>query len=103
MLISIVEVIESKDTKRRTYAELCPTASPEALDLLSKMLVIEPEKRITVVAALNHPFLKKYHNDMFEPNCQKQFDFAFEQELINLHSDVSVEFISYNRSPRDLP
>lgn len=33
----------------------------EAIDLLLKMLVFNPEQRITVVEALNHPFLAKLH------------------------------------------
>ena len=33
----------------------------QAIDLLSKMLVFNPEQRISVVEALNHPFLAKLH------------------------------------------
>ena len=54
------------------------------------MLVIEPEKRMDVETALSHPFLSKYHDLSFEPRCNKKFDFAFEQDLVNLNTDVSV-------------
>ena len=37
------------------------TASDEALDLLSKMLEFNPEKRISVEGALAHPFMKNLH------------------------------------------
>ena len=37
------------------------TASDEALDLLSKMLEFNPDKRISVDGALNHPFMKNLH------------------------------------------
>ena len=57
------------------------------------MLVIEPEKRMDVETALSHPFLSKYHDLSFEPRCNKKFDFAFEQDLVNLNTDVSVWFI----------
>lgn len=33
-------------------------ASPEALDLLSKMLIYNPKKRITAFDAINHPWFK---------------------------------------------
>lgn len=35
----------------------CPTASPEALDLLSKMLKFDPDERITAEECLKHPYL----------------------------------------------
>jgi len=53
------------------------------------MLVIEPEKRIDVEKAITHPFFSKYHDNTYEPNCSRIFDFTFEQELGNLQSDVS--------------
>lgn len=37
------------------------TASDEALDLLSKMLEFNPDKRISVEDALRHPFMKNLH------------------------------------------
>ena len=36
------------------------TADPQALDLLAKMLVFDPKKRITVEQALAHPYLEAY-------------------------------------------
>jgi len=32
-----------------------------ALDLLSKFLIFDPSKRITVEEALNHPYLSTFH------------------------------------------
>ncbi len=34
-----------------------PACSPDAIDLLSRMLTFNPAKRISVDAALRHPFL----------------------------------------------
>ena len=39
-----------------------PDASPEALDLLSKMLVIDPARRISVAEALEQPYLSSLHD-----------------------------------------
>lgn len=88
--VVIVEITDAVEFKPKTCAELCPKAAPQAIDLLSKMLVIEPEKRIDVEAALTHPFLSKYHDGTHEPRSPKTFDFAFEQELQNLHNEVGV-------------
>ncbi|ETW04808.1 CMGC/MAPK protein kinase [Aphanomyces invadans] len=38
-------------------AQLYPGASPEALDLLKQFLTFNPDRRITLEGALNHPFL----------------------------------------------
>ncbi|XP_067931955.1 mitogen-activated protein kinase 7-like isoform X2 [Watersipora subatra] len=83
----IRKITESEEFKPKTCAELCPKGTSQAIDLLSKMLVIEPEKRINVETALTHPFLTKYHDKLQEPSCSKKFDFAFEQELVNLEND----------------
>ncbi|KPA76588.1 mitogen activated protein kinase putative (MPK11) [Leptomonas pyrrhocoris] len=40
-----------------------PKASPEALDLLRRMLVFNPNKRVTVLQAMRHPFLEQLHDD----------------------------------------
>uniref|UniRef100_A0A7S4KBV7 Protein kinase domain-containing protein n=1 Tax=Odontella aurita TaxID=265563 RepID=A0A7S4KBV7_9STRA len=56
-------------------------ASPEALDLLSKMLVVKPEDRLTVEQALEHPYLKDLHSQMEEPSCIHPFDGSFEEPI----------------------
>ena len=43
-----------------------PDASPEALSLLRKMLVIDPAKRITVAEALEQPYLASLHDPVVE-------------------------------------
>ncbi|KAL9938415.1 hypothetical protein V8E36_003038 [Tilletia maclaganii] len=49
--------------KRATtsFEHMYPNASPDAIDLLSKMLTWDPEERITAAEALQHPWLKAYH------------------------------------------
>ena len=61
--------------------ELYPSASRKALDLLGKMLVFNPRERITVEAALKHPYLNKYHDPDDEPICIPPFNFNFEKEV----------------------
>lgn len=51
-----------------------------ALDLLSKMLVFDPLKRITVEEALQHPYLAKLHDKDDEPTAE-MFDFSFESKI----------------------
>ena len=52
---------------------LFPTASPEALALLAAMLVFDPRKRISVDAALAHPYLASLHDPALEPGAATPF------------------------------
>ena len=45
-----------------------------AIDLLEKMLAFDPDQRITVPEALEHPWLSAYHDMSDEPECQHVFD-----------------------------
>lgn len=58
----------------------CDLNSTQARDLLSKMLVIDPEKRISVEDALSHPFVRVWHDDS-EVNAPASgtYDESFEQ------------------------
>jgi serine/threonine protein kinase len=44
-----------------------PSASPEALDLLRRLLHFNPDKRISPEEALRHPFCAQFHNPQDEP------------------------------------
>ncbi|SGZ56575.1 CIC11C00000003314 [Sungouiella intermedia] len=62
--------------RRVPYLELFPGANPLALDLLEKMLTLDPFERITVNDALNHPYLAIWHDLQDEPECKMKFDFS---------------------------
>lgn len=51
-----------------------PDANEEAISLLSKMLVLDPEKRITVDEALQHPYLASLHDPNLEPVAETRVD-----------------------------
>lgn len=52
-------------------------ADPEAIDLMEKMLVFDPKKRITAAEALAHPYLAPYHDPSDEPVADERFDWSF--------------------------
>ncbi|XP_057533607.1 mitogen-activated protein kinase homolog MMK2 isoform X2 [Amaranthus tricolor] len=72
---------------KQSFTAKFPNASPMALDLLDKMLVFDPSKRITVSEALRHPYLAPLHDINEEPVCQQPFNFDFE------HSSFTEEHI----------
>lgn len=72
----------------KKFEELFPDVSPLGLDLLKKMLLFDPRKRITVDQALDHPYLEGLasENEQGEPAEPVEFaDFEFEQH------DLSTE------------
>jgi p38 MAP kinase len=48
-----------------------------AVDLLERMLVFDPKKRIRADEALAHPYLAPYHDPTDEPVAQEKFDWSF--------------------------
>lgn len=60
---------------RSSFRALYPQADPQALDLLDKMLVFDPAKRISVQEALAHPWLSALHDESDEPVADVPFTF----------------------------
>eukprot|EP01138_Halocafeteria_seosinensis_P001741 gb/GECG01001784.1/.p1 GENE.gb/GECG01001784.1/~~gb/GECG01001784.1/.p1 ORF type:complete len:537 (+),score=84.51 gb/GECG01001784.1/:1-1611(+) len=72
------------------FKRLFPRANPEALDLLSKMLTFDPQKRISVQEALEHPYLADYHCPEDEPEASQALPEDFDRKTM---SDMSKEEI----------
>lgn len=86
------------------FSQMFPNTNPDGLDLLEKMLTLDPTKRITVEQALQHPYLKIWHDPNDEPDCQSKFDFSFEEvEDIDDMKKMMIEeidtFRNYVRKP----
>ena len=79
-----------------------PKANPLAIDLLQKMLVFDPKRRITVEQALEHPYLASLHDPGVEPASEtpEPFEFDFEDEELRedqLREKVWEEMMSFQR------
>ncbi|KAF1315713.1 Cmgc/mapk protein kinase, partial [Globisporangium splendens] len=93
-------------------SSIYPRATPQCLDLLEKMLVFDPRKRLTIAEALEHPYLSMVRDKSLERTCPTPFDFDFEnteltkqklQELIfedvcAFHPDARIPETSPNGS-----
>jgi serine/threonine protein kinase len=72
--------------KGKPFELLFRDANPLSVDLLKKMLIFNPDKRITIDEALTHPYLESLHCPEDEPitNPVSRFDFDFERQLLTM-------------------
>jgi serine/threonine protein kinase len=55
------------------WQSVCPHASETAIDLLSKLLLFDPKKRLTAQQALDHPYFGFLHDPEDEPSSSRTF------------------------------
>ncbi|XP_078441851.1 MAP kinase 4 [Wolffia australiana] len=87
---------------KQNFSARFPQMSPEAVDLLEKMLVFDPNQRITVEQALCHPYLSSLHDINEEPVCPQPFSFDFEHPSIteeNIKELIWRECLAFNPEP----
>ncbi|KAL7259021.1 hypothetical protein ACSBR1_005013 [Camellia fascicularis] len=87
---------------RQQFSARFPNMSPGAADLLEKMLVFDPNKRIAVEGALCHPYLAPLHDINEEPVCPRPFSFDFEQPSFteeNIKELIWRESVRFNPDP----
>ena len=57
----IKEIMKIPKKSGRSLKSIFPNANPSALDLMQKLLIFNPDKRLSVEEALKHPFLVSLH------------------------------------------
>ena len=76
---------------KQSLRKFFPDCSRSALDLISRMLVFNPDDRITVDEALNHPYLAQLHNQCDEPESKSRFNFDFERPYLEAGVDMKKD------------
>ena len=85
---------------------LFPEASEVTLDLMRKLLQLEPRKRVSAEEALAHKYLSRYHDPKDEPVCSPPFDFDFETSLNtkdDLKQAIVTEIMDYHKTRLPIP
>ena len=72
--------LSQKKKNKINFKAKFPGSSDESLDLLQKMLIFDPKKRITVQGALEHPFFKSVRDPSKEEEETFNLEFEFEDD-----------------------
>ncbi|NXS34703.1 MK15 kinase, partial [Pomatostomus ruficeps] len=84
---SVINHMSSR--QRVAFEEIFPSSTPPpALDLLKKLLVFNPDKRLTAEEALQHPYVSRFHCPSKEPSLD--FDV-----ILPLGDDVQLSVAEY--------
>ena len=91
---ALIEQVEDADNRQfmrtlpakkgKDFNELFRGANDEAIDLLKKMLVFDPEARITIPEALEHPYMSRLHMEEDETTGDPVSNYDFDFELFSL-------------------
>ena len=72
--------LSQKKKNKINFKAKFPGSSEESLDLLQKMLIFDPNKRITVQQSLEHPFFKSIRDPTKEEEATFNLEFEFEDD-----------------------
>ena len=72
--------LSQKKKNKINFKAKFPGSSEESLDLLQKMLIFDPKKRITVQQSLEHPFFKSIRDPRKEEEATFNLEFEFEDD-----------------------
>ncbi|BCR87758.1 MAPK protein hog1 [Aspergillus chevalieri] len=85
----VVERVYSRNTLKfleslpprepRPLSSLFTGVEEEAVDLIEKMLQLDPYKRIVATDALSHPYLVNFHDSEDEPVASQEIDMSYDE------------------------
>ncbi|KAG2183475.1 hypothetical protein INT43_006481, partial [Umbelopsis isabellina] len=77
---------ERPPTEPIDFQTLYPHCPPSGIDLLTKMLYLDPAKRITIEEALAHPYLEEFRDPEEELGCPQSFAFESFEKISSIDS-----------------
>ena len=83
--------------KTKSFTQTFSQVPPEAGDLLRRLLIYNPEKRLSVESVLRHPYFEQFHNEDEEIVCSKKVEIPIndnERMSLKVYRDAIYENIS---------
>jgi len=77
-------VMQFKGIPKKDFNKILKTNNPDAVDLVEKMLVFNPEKRYSIEECLNHPYLKNMREGIEDPTFNGKINLEFDDQKITL-------------------
>ncbi|NWR39342.1 MK15 kinase, partial [Tachuris rubrigastra] len=91
---SVINHMSSR--QRVTFEEIFPSSTPlPALDLLKKLLIFNPDKRLTAEEALQHPYVNRFHCPSREPSLDYNV-------VLPLGDDIQLSVAEYRNKLYEL-
>ena len=76
--VQTLRFVDSLPRRQRVpFSEKLRCNDKSALDLLEKILVFDPRKRVNATECLAHEYLEPYHDPRDEPVAAEKFDWRF--------------------------
>ncbi|QMW44264.1 hypothetical protein G4B11_007684 [Aspergillus flavus] len=97
-----VEIIRSLERREpRPLQSVIQNLDDSARSLLERMLTLDPQERISAEEALQHPYMKMYHDPTDEPIAMERFDWMlnggeFDKEM--LKEMIFMEVLHFHQS-----
>ena len=88
-------VIPPNKNNKKTIKDIFSNAEPEAIDLLQRLLVFDPKKRLNAKSALAHPYLAQFHNCEDEPECNQPIKISIDDNKKFSVSEYRDELYRY--------
>ena len=77
-------VMQFKNIPKKDFKKILNCENPNAVDLVEKMLVFNPEKRYSIEQCLNHPYLKNMREGIEDPIFDGKLNIDFEDKKITM-------------------
>lgn len=111
----LIEKMQSKDAQKylrhlparpkKNFEQLFPQMKSKVVELLERMLVLDPDERITAKVALKHSYLKEYWETESEPE-PVQYDDTFESLNLDIEewkSLIHMEIMTFDpKNPQQM-
>ena len=95
------DFVEYSSQIAQPWRKLCPTASDDALDLLSKMFTYDPKSRISVQQALEHRLAKSFNLENLHYLWFPDFIFVFLLGTLHLYLCPQIQLSFPDQPPRE--